>query len=131
MKHSHYHCSLTLTAVAVLFLLTSPGASVQEVGLVTLEVNEVARGFRANELMLRSVVNGKGEVIGRIDDFIFSRDDDQVFAVLAVGDFVGLGAHLIAVPVRSLKLDDPSAPIVLPGASREALLKLPVFLYDR
>jgi hypothetical protein len=78
----------------------------------------------APALELKSVVNDKGEIIGRIDDFILGRDNGPVFAVLAVGDFV-------AVPFRSLKLDDPSGNIVLPGASRAALKKLPVFLYNR
>jgi hypothetical protein len=45
-------------------------------------------------------------------------------------DFIGLNGHQIAVPFRSLKLDDPQGSIVLPGASRAALQKLPVFLYN-
>ena len=130
MKYKYSHWALALTA-AVLLLLTPARASAQEVGLVTLDVDEVARGYRANALKLRPVVNDKGEIVGEIDDFIFGRDDGQVFAVLAVGDFVGLGSHLIAVPFRSLKLNDPSGSIRLPGASRAALQRLPVFLYDR
>jgi sporulation protein YlmC with PRC-barrel domain len=105
-------------------------APAQEVSLVKLDVKEVAKGYRADTLKLRSVLNDKGESIGRIDDFIFSRDGGQVFAVLSVGDFTGPGGNLIAVPFRSLKLDDPSGAIILPGASRAALQKLPVFLYD-
>lgn len=127
-KYSHRSAALT---AAMLLLLTPASTSAQEVGLVTLDVDEVARGYRANALKLRRVVNEKGEIVGEIDDFIFGRDDEQVFAVLAVGDFVGLGSHLIAVPFRSLKLDDPSGSIKLPGASRAALQRLPVFLYDR
>jgi sporulation protein YlmC with PRC-barrel domain len=83
------------------------------------------------ELKLRSVVNDKGEIIGRIDDFIFGWDNGPIFAVLKVGDFVGLNEELVAVPFRSLRLDDSSGEIVLPGASRAALQKLPVFLYNR
>ena len=106
------------------------GAFPDEVGLVALDMREVAKGFSGNELKVRSVVNDKREAIGHIDDFIFSRDGEQVFAVLAVGDFVGLNSHLIAVPFPSLKFEDSTGPIVLPGASRAALLKLPVFLYN-
>jgi hypothetical protein len=50
---------------------------------------------------------------------------------LAVGESIGLANHLVAVPFRSLKLDDPSGFIVLPGASTAALQKLPVFLYSK
>jgi hypothetical protein len=129
MKHRHSHCSSAL-AVMVVLLLASPGTLAQEIGLVTLDAKEVAKGYYANALKFRSVVNDKGEIIGKIDDFIFSRDGGQIFAVLAVGDFIGLYGHLIAVPFRSLKLDDPPGSIMLPGASRAALQKLPVFLYN-
>jgi sporulation protein YlmC with PRC-barrel domain len=116
--------------VTTLLLSFPPGtASPQEVGLVTLNVKEVAKGVRANALRLKPVVNDKGESIGRIDDFIFSKDG-EIFVVVAVGDVVGLDNHLVAVPFRNLKLDDPSTP-VLPGASPAALQKLPVFLYNR
>jgi sporulation protein YlmC with PRC-barrel domain len=125
------HCSSALVFAAVVFLFVPSGPWAQEIGLVKLDAKDVAKGYRGEALKLRSVVNDKGEMIGRIDDFIFDRDGSQVFAVVAVGDFVGLDGHLIAVPFRSLKLDDSSGSIVLPGASRAALLKLPVFLYNR
>ena len=118
-------------ALAVVLLLPPSPASAQEVALVAPDAKEVAKGYRAEELKLRSVFNDKGEIIGRIDDFIFGRDNGPIFAVLKVGDFVGLEGELVAVPFRSLKLDDSSAKIVLPGASRAALQKLPVFLYNR
>lgn len=131
MTRIYSHCSLALAFVAALPLLAPSGTFAQEVGLVTLDVKDVAKGYRGEALKHRSVVNDKGEIIGRIDDFIFGREDGQVFVVLSVGDFTGLSGNLIAVPFRSLKLDDPSGPIVLPGASRAALQKLPVFLYNR
>ncbi|WP_190241416.1 PRC-barrel domain-containing protein [Rhizobium sp. N122] len=130
MIHTRSQYSAALVCAAVLFLVTRSGAFSDEVGLVALDVNEVAKGFSGDALKVRSVVNDKGEATGHIDDFIFSRDDEQVFAVLAVGDFVGLGSSQIAVPLRSLKFEDSTGPIVLPGASRAALLKLPVFLYN-
>jgi hypothetical protein len=99
----------------------------QEIGLTPLETNEVARGYRAESIRLRPVVNDKNETIGRINDFIFGKDGN-IYAILAVGDFTALGGQLVAIPFRSLKLDDPSGHIVLPGASRNALQKLPVFL---
>lgn len=102
-------------------------AAAQEVGLTPLETTEVARGYRAEALKLKTVVNDKRETIGRIDDFVFGKDGNT-YAILAVGGFTGLGGHLIAVPFRNLKLDDPSGYVVLPGASRSALEKLPVFV---
>ena len=115
----------------VLMALTPAVASAQEVALVAPDVKEVAKGYRADDLKLRSVVNDKGDIIGHIDDFIFGRDNGPVYTVLNVGDFDGFNGELVAVPFKSLKLDDSSGKIVLPGARREALRKLPVFLYNR
>jgi len=131
MRTISRYCNSVLVLAAILFVLAPSRASTQEVSLVAPDAKEVAKGYRASALKLKSVVNDKGEMIGQIDDFIFGRDNGPVFAVLAVGDFVGLDGELVAVPFRSLKLDDPSGNIVLPGASRAALQKLPVFLYNR
>ena len=124
---------LLLAAVALTAVVPSPWidrAAGQEVALTPLEATEVARGYRAEALKLKPVVNDKNETIGRINDFIFGKDGN-IYAVLAVGDFVGLSGHLVAIPFRSLKLDDPSGYVVLPGASRAALEKLPVFVNKR
>jgi PRC-barrel domain protein len=102
-------------------------AAGQEVALTPFEVTEVAKGYRAETLKLKPVVNDKNETIGTVNDFVFGKDGN-IYAVLAVGDFSGVSGHLVAVPFRSLKLDDPSGYIVLPGASRTALEKLPVFV---
>jgi hypothetical protein len=102
----------------------------QEVALTPLETAEVARGYRAEALRLKTVFNEKNETIGRINDFIFGKDGN-IYAVLAVDDPTGLGGHLIAIPFHSLKLDDPAGYIVLPGASRASLQKLPVLVGNR
>jgi hypothetical protein len=123
---------LLLAAVVLTAVIPSPWidrAVGQEVALTPLEATEVARGYRAEALKLKPVVNDKNETIGRINDFIFGKDGN-VYAVLAVGDSV-LSGHLVAIPFRSLKLDDPSGYVVLPGASRAALEKLPVFVNTR
>lgn len=121
-----------LASVILGLMLLAPEASSQEVELVPLNSNqtkEIAKGYRAEALKLKTVTNDKGEMIGRIDDFIFGHESPDIFAVLAVGESFG-DNHLVAVPFRSLKLDDPSGFIVLPGASAAALQKLPVFFYD-
>lgn len=125
--------SSSLSAViltTVVLSLRIDHAAGQEVALTPMQATEVARGYRAETLKLKPVVNDKNETIGRINDFIFGKDGN-IYVVLAVGDFTGVGGHLIAIPFRSLKLDDPSGDIVLPGVSRAALEKLPVFLGSR
>ena len=83
-------------------------AAAQDVALTPMEATKIARGYRADALKLKPVVNDKNETIGRISDFIFGKDGN-IYVVLAVGDFTGQSGHLEAVPFRLLKLDDPPA----------------------
>jgi hypothetical protein len=128
MTYSRCPAASFTFAVFVLCLAMNAAAT-QEVGLVPVDNKELAKGYSAEALRSKFVVNEKGQMIGRIHDFVLGRDE-SIFAILAAEDSVALADHLVAVPFRSLKLDDPNF-VVLPGASREALQKLPVFLYGR
>jgi hypothetical protein len=130
MNRSRFAFLPAVILATIVLSLSIDHAAGQEVGLTPLQTTEVAKGYRADALKVKPVVNEKNETIGRINDFIFGKDGN-IYVVLAVGDFTGLSGHLVAVPFRSLKLDDPSGNIVLPGASRTALEKLPVFLSNR
>ena len=99
---------LPAVLVTAALLLSADRATAQEVGLAPLDVKEVARGYRAEALKLKLIANEKSQVLGKISDFIFSKDGSNIFVVLAVDDFPGPGSHLIAIPFRSIKLDDPS-----------------------
>jgi hypothetical protein len=121
---------LPAVLVTAALLLSADRAAAQEVALTPLESKEVAKGYRADALKLKTVVNDKGETIGRISDFVFGKDNN-IYVVLGVGDFTGLTGQLVAIPFHALKLDDPSDNILLPGASRAALEKLPIFVSNR
>jgi hypothetical protein len=53
------------------------------------------------------------------------------FPILQVEAFLGLGAHLVAVPDESLNISDDGRTIPLAGASEEALQKLPEFEFKK
>ena len=114
----------------ILLLIVAPSTRVnsQTVQLVTVDVNVVAQGYRISKLTGSSITNEKNEKIGSIDDFVVARDR-SLFAVLQVGGFLGMGAHLIAVPYESLNIDDEGRAIQLPGASKDELMKLPEIKY--
>ena len=130
MNRSLFSLLPAVILTTVIFSVWTDHASGQEVALTPMQATELAKGYRAEALKLKPVVNDKNDTIGRITDFIFGKDGN-IYVVLAVGDFTGVGGHLIAIPFLSFKLDDPSGDIVLPGASRAALEKLPVFLSNR
>lgn len=124
--------SLIASGLLTTIVLATPisRAAAQEVALTPLQAEEVARGYRAEALKLATVVNEKKERLGRIDDFIFSKDGN-IYVVLVVDNAGGVRGHRIAIPFRSLKLDNPSRDPVLPGATRESLAKLPVYVSSR
>lgn len=118
-----------LVAIIAVITVSKPinHASAQEVGLTPMEATEVAKGYSANALRLRSVVGDKHDRIGTISDFIFGKDGN-IYVVVTVDDSTGAIGHLVAIPLRQFKLDDSLEYAVLPGASRTALAKLPVYV---
>src|SRR4051794_13659287 len=97
-------CALVVVA------LPRPAHGQDTVELVVPDAKVVASGIRASRLTGKDVVNERQERLGTLDDFIFGRDNHEVFAVVAVGDGPGFG-HLVAVPMDTLKLNDPSGKI--------------------
>jgi sporulation protein YlmC with PRC-barrel domain len=114
-----------MTAVGLLLIVANPKPVLsQAVKLVTVDVNVVAQGYRLSRLTGSSVVNEKNEKIGTIDDFVVARNR-SLFAMLQVGGFLGVGAHLVAVPYETLVIEEEGRNVQLPGASKDELKKLP------
>ena len=109
---------------ALLLIAPSRPVHSQGVELVTIDVNVAAKGYRASKLMGSAVTNEKNEKIGTLDDLVIGHDE-SLFAVLQVGGFLGMGAHLVAIPYESLVINGEGRTIQLPGASKDALKKLP------
>jgi hypothetical protein len=116
-----------LSALVVTLAASAPpsATAVEPVALVVVNVQAVALGFRASQLIGRPVTNGKEE-IGKIDDLVVGRDK-VLFAIISVGGFLGIGQHLVVAPYNRLTVTPQR--ILLPGATKAALLKLPEFHY--
>jgi sporulation protein YlmC with PRC-barrel domain len=118
---------LPLALVLPLTLVANSQAVAQKpTVLVVVDVRVVALGYRVTQLIGRSVTNPAGETVGKIDDFIIQRDK-VLMTILSVGGFLGIGDRKIAIPYASLVV----APnrIVLPGATKQAVARLPQFQY--
>ncbi|HEX9464095.1 MAG TPA: PRC-barrel domain-containing protein [Alphaproteobacteria bacterium] len=118
-------CVAVATVVAFEPLPAFTQAGVQ---LVVVDVAAVGKGYRASKLRNTAVYNDRNERIGTIDDIIIGRDK-VLFAVLDVGGFLGIGGRKVAVPYQSLNLDGPDGKVILPGASKDELKRLPEFQY--
>jgi sporulation protein YlmC with PRC-barrel domain len=97
--------------------------------LVAVDVKPLAEAYRASRLIGATVQNDKNEKIGVVDDLIVTPNDQVLFAVISVGGFLGLGRRLVAIPYSSLTADDQGHKLVLPGATKDALSRLPEFHY--
>ncbi|HYZ63929.1 MAG TPA: PRC-barrel domain-containing protein [Acetobacteraceae bacterium] len=117
-----------LSAAALAYTARPKLAQAQAVQLVVVDVSVVAQGYRISKLVGKGVQNDKDEKIGSLDDVIVT-NDRKLFSILQVGGFLGLGARLIAVPYEQLQITDDGRKIVLPGASKAQLEKLPEFRY--
>jgi PRC-barrel domain len=118
------------SAILAAAVLVAAGVSMplSEEVLVSANVAEVGKGQRTRVLLGRTVWNDRNERIGTILEVVIGRDD-IAFAILEVGGFLELGPHLVAVPFKTLKIDERSRMIVLPGATRRALEGFPEFRF--
>jgi sporulation protein YlmC with PRC-barrel domain len=122
---------LLAAAVAVpasAMTFSTPAAAQHPVVLAVVDVKLVALGFRISELIGKPVYNPQGQKIGHVDDFIIQRDK-VLMTIINVGGFLGIGGRLIAIPYSSLQMTPKG--MVLPGASKQAVGKLPQFHYRR
>ena len=99
----------------------------ERLAILEVDVRIVAAGMRATRIIGSDVYNDKNEHIGSCDDLMIGVDDTVAYAILSVGGFLGIGSHLVAVTFDSLDIDDNR--VVLPGATREELKRLPEFVY--
>lgn len=131
MKHA-------MTAAVMAALLAGPVAlttvapaaaqgAPQTVGLVKVDPQTVATGYRGSRIIGASVVNDANDSIGKIDDILISADGKAPFAVLSVGGFLGMGNRLVVVPYSSLTFADSK--ITLANANKDELRGLPEFKY--
>lgn len=108
----------------------APVAGKIPLGVTIAEAALIATGWRGSKLLGAEVRNDKDEKIGKLDDVIVTANGQLSIATIEVGGFLGIGAHLVAIPVRQLRLSTTAPKVVLPGATQAALKALPEFKYQ-
>ena len=64
--------------------------------------------WRTSKVVGLSVYNSKDENIGAISDLLMDKSGNIKAAVVGVGGFLGMGEHLVAIPIDKIKfVDEP------------------------
>jgi sporulation protein YlmC with PRC-barrel domain len=71
--------------------------------------------WRASKLVGLSVYNDNNESIGSINDLLTDKSGNIKAAVVGVGGFLGMGAHLVAIPFDKIKF--VNEPVAYTGAA--------------
>lgn len=88
------------------------------------------RNLSTSTLLGDDVVNGQGEDLGEIEDFMIDLPDGRIdYAVLSFGGFMGMGDKLFAVPFELLNVDFENKRVVL-DVPKERLENAPGFDED-
>jgi len=74
--------------------------------------------WRASKLVGLNVYNDSNESLGSINDLLTEKGGNIKAVVIGVGGFLGVGEHLVAVPLDKVKFVDE--PIAYTGASSSA-----------
>lgn len=117
--------ALAISAAAPSF--GQPVAGSTTLGVSVAELEAVVNGWSAKKTLIgKQVYNDHNEKIGKLEDVIITTDNKVSYAIVNVGGFLKMGQHLVAIPMTQLKIDKT---IILPGATREELKKMPEFKY--
>ena len=124
---------VTTLGVAAVLTLVAPSAYAADSKTLSVSQQEIStaqKGWSAKkDIIGKTVYNDNNEKIGDVNDVIFSRTNSASFVVVGAGGFLGMGEHDVAVPLSRIKHDNDK--LILPGATKEALKKMPEFRYAK
>ena len=93
-----------------------------------IDIDVVARGWSAEKSILgKTVFNENAEAIGKVKDLIIEPNRNVSYLIIAVGGFVGIGRHSVAVESSQIMMLDDR--LVMQGATKAALTAMPTFKY--
>ena len=107
--------------------MDTPAADSNGTAPDTAQSRLIASGWRVSKLKKATVYNDANQKIGKIDDFIVTKDGSLTFAVVNLGRFPGRGTYMVAIPTNDFSQIVPK--VILPGKTKADLRKLPRFEY--
>lgn len=89
----------------VAFAQQTPTATSDKAAMSTSTASDTSfqGNWRASKVVGLSVYNDKNESLGSINDLLMDKSGNIKAVVLGVGGFLGVGEHLVAVPLDKIK----------------------------
>jgi sporulation protein YlmC with PRC-barrel domain len=81
----------------------------------TTDMSTMKGNWRTSKLVGLNVYNDSNESIGSINDLLTDKSGDIKAVVIGVGGFLGIGEHLVSVPMDKVKFVDE--PVAYTGAA--------------
>jgi len=75
-------------------------------GSTTMSSSQLQGDWRASKVVGLSVYNENNEKLGSINDLLMDKSGNIKAVVLGVGGFLGMGEHLVAVPLEKVKFSN-------------------------
>src|SRR6267378_2869423 len=105
---------------SVAFAQQSPTATGDKANMAPAAASDSSfqGNWRASKIVGLSVYNDNNESLGSINDLLTDKSGNIKAVVIGVGGFLGVGEHLVAVPLDKIKF--VNEPIVYAGAGAGA-----------
>jgi sporulation protein YlmC with PRC-barrel domain len=72
----------------------------------SMSTSSVQGDWRASKVVGLKVYNDNNESVGTISDLLMDKSGNIKAAVLGVGGFLGVGEHLVAIPLEKIKFSN-------------------------
>ncbi len=93
----------------------------------TMEIErDHMKGQKASDLIGRDVVNSAGKDIGEIEKIVVNEANNEVYAIVSVGGFLGMGEKDVAIPYQNLNVGDKNV-ILMSQDTSDALKQMPAY----
>jgi sporulation protein YlmC with PRC-barrel domain len=96
--------------LATVALAETPAATPGTTSAAPISSSSLHGDWRTSKVVGLNVYNDKNESIGSINDLLTDKNGSIKAAVLGVGGFLGVGAHLVAVPFDKIKFVSEPVP---------------------
>jgi hypothetical protein len=103
------------------------GGSQEDASQSEQQPDSVLQTMSARDVIGAEVVNARGETIAQVSDIVSARaGGDELYAILEVGGFLGIGEKMVALGLDQLQVAEDDK-ILLPPATESQLEEMPIY----